>query len=124
MTLEKKELPLRQARRIAGKTLESVCREMGAIDVHIDVGNLSRIERGKQTPSPTVVQALAAVFAKQGLTELHILYPDRFEDQPLTPKEKRAKARRKQNRRTGKDRRDPAGRGRRADDASATPLES
>jgi transcriptional regulator with XRE-family HTH domain len=124
MTKEE-NLPLRQARRLMKKTSIEVCRELkDKYGVSVDTGNLSRYERGKQSPSSETAAVLAAYYSKTGLTELHILYPERYADQPLDTADKRRKARRKVNRRTGLDRRDPAGRGRRADDSSATPLES
>lgn len=43
--------------------------------VHVDRGNLSRIERGKLGASAKVAERLAGVL---GISELEILYPERF----------------------------------------------
>ncbi len=45
-----------------------------------DAGNISRIERGQQTPSKELVEKLVALFKDEGLTELHILFPERYTD--------------------------------------------
>ena len=41
-------------------------------------GNLSRVERAVQNASPALAERLATFF-QPDLTELEILYPDRFE---------------------------------------------
>jgi len=46
----------------------------------LDTGNLSRIERGKQTPSPVTAEKLCLVFGGE-LTEIQILYPERFAEE-------------------------------------------
>lgn len=65
--------PLKKARVARGQTLAEVATIVGT-----DVGNLSRIERGIQVPSPSLASKLATHFKKDGLTEIHILYPERF----------------------------------------------
>lgn len=45
--------------------------------VQIDVGNLSRIERGAQKTSLEVAERLVAFFNGE-LTEMQILYPKKF----------------------------------------------
>lgn len=66
--------PLRQVREKSGQTIVEVCR---AID--IDQGNLSRIENGKQRPSTEVAEKLARHF-NNDITEMEILYPERYCD--------------------------------------------
>jgi len=46
--------------------------------VRTTAGNLSRIENGKQRPSAALAARLAQEFASQ-ITEMQILYPERFE---------------------------------------------
>ncbi|HEY0963468.1 MAG TPA: helix-turn-helix transcriptional regulator, partial [Pseudomonadales bacterium] len=64
--------PLRLARERLNLTIQQVSQDVG-----IDAGNLSRIERGVQTPTVETAAALAAHF---GISELEILYPERFTD--------------------------------------------
>lgn len=66
--------PLKRARKNKGITLEKVAEL-----VQSDTGNLSRIERGLQTPSKELIAKLVELFADEGLTELKILFPERFE---------------------------------------------
>jgi len=71
--------PLRLARQRRGMSLFKV-----ALITGINQADISRIERGRQTPSPEVAAALAQVFAPD-VTELHIYYPERYADQAVTP---------------------------------------
>lgn len=64
--------PLRQARERRGLTLKEV-----ADHVAVDQGNLSRIERGEQTPSKDLVESLSKFFGHE-VTELQIIYPERY----------------------------------------------
>ena len=71
-TTGRMKTPLRIARESRNLTLVEVARV-----VNIDAGNLSRIERGAQTPSLPVAERLVAFFAPV-LTEVQVLYPSRF----------------------------------------------
>ncbi|MDH1865708.1 MAG: helix-turn-helix transcriptional regulator [Pseudomonas sp.] len=73
--------PLRKARKQRGWRLQHVVDRLHEINCSLDTGNLSRIERGKQTASPGLAEKLCLVFGGE-LTELQILYPERFMDQP------------------------------------------
>lgn len=64
--------PLRQAREAKGQTIVEVCRAIGT-----DPGNLSRIENGKQRASTEIAEKLAKHFGDD-ITEIQILYPERF----------------------------------------------
>lgn len=64
--------PLRNARLKAKMTIQEV-----ASSIKCDPGNLSRMERGIQRPSPEVAERLARLFSAE-LTEIQILYPERF----------------------------------------------
>jgi transcriptional regulator with XRE-family HTH domain len=64
--------PLQIVRRKHQKTLREV-----ADAVSIDPGNLSRIERGVQTPSPELAESLSKYFANE-VSEIEIFYPHRF----------------------------------------------
>lgn len=64
--------PLRKARLKAKMTIQEV-----ASSIKCDPGNLSRMERGIQRPSPEVAERLARLFEEE-LTEIQILYPERF----------------------------------------------
>lgn len=68
--------PLRKLRKAQGKTLSEV-----AVAIHLDVGNLSRIERGLQVASLDVAERLS-VFFKGEISELEILYPQRYLTSP------------------------------------------
>lgn len=71
--------PLKKARSDRGWTLAQVVKRLAETGEQIDTGNLSRIERGVQRPSPALAENLVAVF--QGdLTEIHVLYPERYQD--------------------------------------------
>lgn len=64
--------PLRLARERRDLTIVQVSAATG-----IDPGNLSRIERGCQTPSTDVAEKLAKFFGHE-VTEIQILYPERY----------------------------------------------
>lgn len=64
--------PLRQIRERKGQTIVEVSRA-----VSIDPGNLSRVENGKQKASTELAEKLAQHFNNE-ITEMEILYPDRF----------------------------------------------
>lgn len=64
--------PLRRARERAGQTIVEVCRAVGT-----DPGNLSRVENGKQKSSTELAERLAKHFG-ESISEMEILYPERF----------------------------------------------
>lgn len=64
--------PLRRARITRQKTLQEVSRECG-----MDVGNLSRIERGEQTPGKDVLDRIVTYFGG-AVTEMEVLFPERY----------------------------------------------
>lgn len=67
--------PLKKARIAKGLTLQEVAKRVDS-----DTGNISRIERGKQTPSKELIVKLVNLFSDCGITEVHIIYPERFSD--------------------------------------------
>lgn len=70
---------IKAARLKRRQTLVQVAQAIGT-----DAGNLSRIENGKQNPSPKMAAKLAHYFGYE-ITEIQILYPERFAEsvQPL-----------------------------------------
>lgn len=64
--------PLREMRVEKKLTISEV-----AIATQLDVGNLSRIERGIQVPSLETAEKLSRFF-KGKITEMQILYPQRY----------------------------------------------
>lgn len=64
--------PLRSAREKRELTIQDVAQAVG-----IDAGNLSRIERGVQTPSKELAEKLSKYFDGE-VTEIQIFYPERF----------------------------------------------
>ena len=66
---------MKKARIAKGLTLQEVAKRVDS-----DTGNISRIERGKQTPSKELVTKLVGLFSDYGITEVHIIYPERFSD--------------------------------------------
>lgn len=64
--------PLRKMRVEKGLTISEVSRM-----TEIDVGNLSRIERGKQITSLETAEKLSRFFEGK-ITEMQILYPHRY----------------------------------------------
>ena len=64
--------PLKRIRQQKGLTLQVLAKL-----VESNTGNLSRIEHGKIVPTARLAERLAAVFAPE-LTEIHLLYPERF----------------------------------------------
>lgn len=46
--------------------------------VGIDQSHLSRIESGRERASPDVAAKLAEQIGREWITELHILYPERY----------------------------------------------
>ncbi|GAA0469683.1 helix-turn-helix transcriptional regulator [Tatumella punctata] len=72
------QTPLRKMRMEKKLTISEV-----ALAVHCDVGNLSRIERGVQVTSLEMAERLSKFFG--GLvSEMQILYPQRYMDQKNT----------------------------------------
>lgn len=65
--------PLRKLRKSHGMTLLHV-----ATGVQVDPATLSRIERCEQVPSVELAERLAKFF-KGEISELHILYPSRYQ---------------------------------------------
>lgn len=70
--MQNPQTPLRAVRQAKGLTLYQVANA-----IQLDVGNLSRIERGIQIASLEVAERLS-VFFKGQITEMQILYPKRF----------------------------------------------
>lgn len=73
--------PLRNIRNKRCLPLSAVAEAVGT-----DAGNLSRIETGKQKPTPQLAEALSLFFGG-AVTELEIIYPERYskailDDQP------------------------------------------
>ena len=64
--------PLRKMREDNGLTISEV-----ALAVQIDVGNLSRIERGIQVTSIETAEKISQFF-KGKISEMQILYPQRY----------------------------------------------
>lgn len=67
--------PLRKARMNANLTIVEV-----ATAVKCDPGNLSRMERGIQRPTAEMAEKLTKLFGP-ALSELQVLYPERFIEQ-------------------------------------------
>jgi transcriptional regulator with XRE-family HTH domain len=65
--------PLRLTREKHDMTLQDI-----AIKVGSDVGNLSRIERGNQRPSNELAEKICQQFPPGEITELHLIYPERY----------------------------------------------
>lgn len=66
--------PLKTARKRSSQSIHTV-----ADAVQTNAGNLSRIENMKQRASPDLAERLAKHFG-YAITEIHILYPERFQD--------------------------------------------
>lgn len=66
------QTPLRKMRVEKGLTISEV-----AMATQIDVGNLSRIERGIQVTSLETAEKLSKFF-KGKISEMQILYPQRY----------------------------------------------
>ncbi|WP_293797444.1 helix-turn-helix transcriptional regulator [uncultured Pantoea sp.] len=66
------QTPLRKMREANGLTISEV-----ALAVQIDVGNLSRIERGIQVTSIETAEKISQFF-KGKISEMQILYPQRY----------------------------------------------
>lgn len=69
--------PLRKARKQRGWRLQHVVELVKELGGSTDNSNLSRIERGQQNASPALAEKLCLAFGGE-LTELQILYPERF----------------------------------------------
>ena len=76
--------PLRKARIARGWSLVVLGEKLGEAGTPIDNGNLSRIERGKQGASPKLAAAIVSVIGRKSLTELHVLYPDRYQSEEVS----------------------------------------
>lgn len=69
--------PLKKMRIKKGLTLSGVVSLLAGKGESIDTGNLSRIERGIQRPSPRLAESIVSVFGGE-LSEMHIIYPERY----------------------------------------------
>lgn len=69
--------PLKRARIARKWTLADVSARLAKLGDTIDSGNLSRVERGVQRASTALAENLSWVFDGE-VTEIHILYPERF----------------------------------------------
>ena len=72
--------PLKKARKDKGWRLVDLVDRLKEIGEETDTGNLSRIERGLQRASPQMAESICKVFGRKALTEIHVLYPDRFSE--------------------------------------------
>lgn len=70
--------PLKKARKAKGWRLSDVVDRLAAIGEVTDTSNLSRLERGVQRASTQMAESIVKVFGKRALTEIHVLYPERF----------------------------------------------
>jgi len=70
--MQNMQTPLRKMREENGLTISEV-----ALAVKIDVGNLSRIERGIQVTSIETAERISRFF-KGKISEMQILYPQRY----------------------------------------------
>ncbi|HAB91945.1 MAG TPA: XRE family transcriptional regulator [Pseudomonas sp.] len=73
--------PLKNIRIEQGMTLSDVVDLLATRGESIDTGNLSRIERGIQRPSPKLAESLVSVFGG-AINEMHVIYPERFLNTP------------------------------------------
>jgi hypothetical protein len=73
--------PLKKARLTKGWKLTEVVARLAQVGEITDTGNLSRLERGMQGATPQLAESLSKVFGKRTLTEIHVLYPERFTNQ-------------------------------------------
>ncbi|OWO86981.1 transcriptional regulator [Photorhabdus luminescens] len=64
--------PLRKIRMEKGLTISEVSKATS-----VDIGNLSRIERGIQSPSLDTAEKLSRYFQGE-ISEMQILYPKRY----------------------------------------------
>lgn len=71
--------PLKRARLANKWTLADVSARLAQLGDAVDSGNLSRVERGVQRASAPLAENLSKVF-DGAVTEIHILYPERFPD--------------------------------------------
>lgn len=69
--------PLKKARTSRRWTLAELSARLAQVGEVVDTGNLSRIERGAQRVSTSLAESLCRVFDNE-ITEIHILYPERF----------------------------------------------
>lgn len=74
--------PLRKARKRRGWKLQEVIDRLLGFGCSCDAGTLSRIERAVKTATPAQAEKLCLVFGGE-LTELQILYPERFAEKPV-----------------------------------------
>jgi transcriptional regulator with XRE-family HTH domain len=71
--------PLRVAREKRGMTLNALAKIVGS-----DVGNLSRIERGVQTPNAQLAERICREFDGE-INELQLIYPARYAEPAPQP---------------------------------------
>ena len=72
--------PLRKLRDARGFTQAEVCKAVG-----IDQSTLSKIEKGTYAPRKETAIALVKFFGP-ALNELHLFFPERFDDYEVGPR--------------------------------------
>ena len=70
--------PLRRARQAKSWSLKVLSDRLLRAGLEIDVGNLSRLERGQQGASTGLAEKQALVFGESQLSEMQVLYPERY----------------------------------------------
>lgn len=68
------QTPLRKLRKAQGKTLSQVAEAL-----NIDPATLSRIERNEHSVSAVVAERICQLFDGE-ISELEVLYPERFSE--------------------------------------------
>lgn len=71
--IDKGKTPLLALRELLGQTQLEVAEAVG-----ISRAFLSKIERGQESPSPELAARLVKHFGDGRITEMQILYPERF----------------------------------------------
>jgi len=73
--------PLSRLRDAVGVTTTEVSKVIG-----LNTGNISRLENGHNRPSPETAEKLVRYF-QGALTELHLIYPERYPNWIPNPKD-------------------------------------
>ena len=76
--------PLKTARLAMGWSLLALAQRLARAGIKTDHASLSRLERGKHGASTAMAEKLALVFGEAQLSEMQVLYPERY------PQKKRA----------------------------------
>lgn len=76
--MQNKSTPLRDARKAKGWSLTEFSAAL-----KVDLGHLSRVERGEAAASPALAEKAVAALGEELIHEMQVLYPERYKGRKI-----------------------------------------